>query len=114
MTMFADVECNALVWMSQQLKGVEGRLKEIGSSLVVVAGGQELFFGSALNLTWRMGQAFMPIMYDNFRLPVKELPHPTDQEETPSEEKLWLTRKVKEDEERWIRLGKRLQSQKSK
>ena len=104
-TVIESLERNALVRMAQQLKGVEGRLVEIRSSLEVIAGGQELFFRSTLNLTRRMGQAFMPIMYSDFGLPIEELSPPTDQEETldetPSEEELWLTRKVKEDKERW-------------
>ena len=91
--------------MSRQLGGVEERLEEIRSSLAVVAGGQELCFGSILNLTQRMGQAFMPIMYDDFGLPIKELLPPTDQEETleetPLEEELQLTYEVEEDKERW-------------
>ena len=91
--------------MAQQLEGVKGRLVEIGSSLEVIAGSQELFFGSTLDLTQRMGQAFVPIVYNNFGLPIEELSPPTDQEETldetPSEEELRLTREVKEDKERW-------------
>ena len=100
-TVIVSLEQNALVQMSCQLEGVEGRLGEIGSSLAVLAGNQELFFGSTLNLTWRMGQAFMSIVYDDFRLPIKESLPPTDQEETPSEEELCLTHKVEEEEERW-------------
>ena len=99
------MEQNALVWMSQQLGVVKEWLREIRSSLAVAAGGQELFFGSALNLTWVMGQAFVPIMYDNFRLPVNIWSPPTNPvgtpEETPSEEELRLTCEVEEDEERW-------------
>ena len=91
--------------MSWQLGGVEERLEEIRSSLAVVAGSQELFFRSALNLTQRMGQAFMPIMYNNFGLPVNMSSPPTNPvgtpKETPPEEELWLTREVEEDEERW-------------
>ena len=66
-----------------------------------MAGGQELFFGSALNLTQRMGQAFVPIMYGDFGLPIEELPLPTDQEETPLEEELHLICAAEEEEERW-------------
>ena len=76
--MIKSLEQNTLVQMSQQLKGVKGWLEEIGSSLAVVTGGQELFFRSTLNLTQRMGQAFMPIVYDNFGLPIKESLPPTD------------------------------------
>ena len=99
------MEQNALVQMSQQLGVVKEQLKEIGSSLVVVAGGQELFFGSTLNLTQETGQAFAPIMYDDFGLPVDMLSPPTNPvgtpEETPSEEELRLTCEVEEDKERW-------------
>ena len=91
--------------MSWQLGGVEERLEEIRSSLAVVAGGQELFFRSALNLTWRMGQAFVPIMYNDFGLPINVSLPPTNPVGTPegtqSEEELWLTCKVEEDKERW-------------
>ena len=52
-----------------------------------------------------MGQAFTPIIYNDFGLPVNALSPPTDPvgtpEETPLEEELWLTREVEEDEERW-------------
>ena len=103
--MTEQIEQNTLVWMSQSLRVVEERLKEIGSSLAVVAGGQELFFGSVLNLTQEMGQAFAPIVYDDFGLPVDISSPPTNPvgtpEETPLEEELQLTREVEEDEERW-------------
>ena len=84
-TVIESLEQNALVQMSRQLRGVEERLKEIGSSLAVVAGSQELFFGSALNLTQRMGQAFVPIVYDNFGLPVDVSSPPTNPVGTPEE-----------------------------
>ena len=51
------------------------------------------------------GQAFMPIMYNNFRLPIEESLPPTDREETldetPLEEELRLIHEVEEDEEMW-------------
>ena len=92
-----QMERNALIRMSRQLG-------EIGSSLAVVVGSQELFFRSTLNLTQVMGQAFVPIVYNNFGLPVDVSSPPTNPvgtpEETPSEEELRLTREVEEDEER--------------
>ena len=39
MTVIESLEQNALVQMARQLKGVEERLVEIGSSLEVIAGG---------------------------------------------------------------------------
>ena len=51
-----------------------------------------------------MEQVFVPIVYDNFGLPIEELSPPTDWEEildeTPLEEELQLTHEVEEDEER--------------
>ena len=98
------MEWNTLIQMSRQLGVVKERLEEIGSSLAVVAGSQELFFRSTLNLTQAMGQAFVPIVYDDFRLPVNTSSLPTNPvgtpEETPSKEELQLTREVEGDEER--------------
>ena len=58
---------------------------------------------------WSWGKSgpdtFVPIVYDNFGLPVEESSPPTDREETldetSSEEELRLTHEVEEDEERW-------------
>ena len=50
-----------------------------------MAGGQELFFGSVLNLTWEIGQAFAPIVYNDFRLPVDVSSPPTNPVGTPEE-----------------------------
>ena len=55
-----QVGVNALTRLSQQVRGVELSLEEIGSSLVVLARGQELFFGGTLNLTWGIQKAFLP------------------------------------------------------
>ena len=103
--MTKQMEQNTLVCMSRSLGVVEERLEEIGSSLAVVAGGQELFFGSILNLTWEMGQAFALIVYDDFGLPVNASSPPINPvgtpEETLSEEELQLTHEVEEDKEGW-------------
>ena len=57
-----QVGVNALTRLSQQVKGVELLFEEIRSSLVVLARGQELFFGGTLNLTWGIQEAFLPTM----------------------------------------------------
>ena len=72
-TVTEQMEQNALVRMSQSLGVVKEWLEEIRSSLAVVVGGQELFFGSVLNLTQEMGQAFTLIVYNDFGLPVNAL-----------------------------------------
>ena len=49
-TVIESLEWNTLVQMSCQLRGVEEQPEEIGSSLVVVAEGQELSLGVKGNI----------------------------------------------------------------
>ena len=90
-TCIEQVERNTLARLSRQFRGVERSLEEIGSSLGALAGGQELFFKSTLNLTQRMQEVFIPTMLEEPTTLDAELLCLTKENETPEAEEYCLT-----------------------